>query len=337
MDLIHRCHPSRPLAWLLAGLLAGCLPGIAQAPAGPEARQQTVEFQSAAVTRNRTGDRGKLTLHVLLPPSYAASARRYPVVYTFHGFGDRPEDLLEAARTPLDEAVVAGTSPEYILVGIPGTNRLGGSFYVDSAATGNWADMVTREVVDLIEHRYRAIPEAWARGLAGYSMGGFATWNLALAHPDIFSCAWAVCPGAFDERGLEDAWPTWDGRIRNAYAAAFAPDPADSPLPPYGELPSFDGSERDCAIQERLRRGFGDVHGKLARYLAGAARLKGIRFDYGERDGYGWIPRGTAHVAAAMKEAGLPVELQGWQAGHVFTTEMIRQGFVPFFARMFQR
>ena len=322
-------------AVLLAGLIAAGLPGPAQAPA--DGRRETVEFQSAAVARNRTGDKGKLTLHVLLPPSYAQSARRYPVVYTFHGFGDRPEDLLEAVRGPLDEAVAAGTSGEYILVGIPGTNRLGGSFYVDSAATGGWADMATREVVTLVEARYRAIPEAWARGLAGYSMGGFAAWNLALAHADRFSCAWAVCPGAFDEKGLEDAWPTWDGRIRNAYGAAFAPDPAGSPYPPYGQMPAFDDSAADRAIQNQWRAGFGDVRGKLTRYLAGSARLKGLRFDYGERDDYGWIPRGTAHVAAALKEAGLPVELQGWNAGHTFTEAMLRKGFVPFFARMFQR
>lgn len=329
-------HLSHKLCFPALTLLLGSAAGHAQQSTGQPAaaeRSLSVAFHSEAVAKSRTGDKGDLTLHVLLPPSYATSTRRYPVIYTFHGFGDRPEDLLEALKPLLDEAVAQGTSPEYILVGVPGTNRLGGSFYVNSPATGNWEDMATQEAVALIESRFRTIPEARARGLAGYSMGGFAAWNLALAHPDRFSSAWAVCPGAFDENGLTDAMPTWDGRIKGAYGAAFSPD--KNP-PPYAETPSFSGTPEDQAIIARWKAGFGDIQGKLARYQAASARLQGLRFDYGERDSYRWIPNGTVFTAKAMKEAGLPVEIAAWNAGHVYSEEMLRKGFIPFFARMFQ-
>jgi Predicted esterase len=285
-------------------------------------------FESRAIARGAlpTSDLAKVC--VSLPASYASSPdRRYPVVYTLPGFGDGALAMLRAIRkvpgeNPQDE-------PEFILVSIDG----GTSFYANSPATGNWEDLVTSETVSLIDSRYRTVPLPEGRLLAGFSMGGFGAWNIALKHPDIFCAAWACCPGAWDENGLRDTLRGWDGTYRNAYGAAYAPDL--SLPPPYARIPKFDGSPADSAVVADWEQGFGNIKGKLADYSRQGARLTAVCFAYGSNDGYRWIPRGTQYIAGAMSDAGIPVTIQEYPSGHDMSDAMIQNSLLPFLRIVF--
>ena len=46
-----------------------------------------------------------------------------------------------------------------------------------------------------MEENYHTISEAGARGICGFSMGGFASINLAFRHPDVYSAVYAMSPG----------------------------------------------------------------------------------------------------------------------------------------------
>ena len=81
---------------------------------------------------------------------------------------------------------------------------LGGSFYTNSPATGNWENFVVKDVVTYIDSRYRTILRPKARGIAGHSMGGYGALSLAMRYPDLFGCAYAMSPGLFAENGLEE-------------------------------------------------------------------------------------------------------------------------------------
>lgn len=294
----------------------------------------TLVVDSAAVRKGSIRPISPPTLMVVLPESYASHPeRRYPVVYALHGFGDGVASMISALKDPLTEGARSGACPEVILVSVDGTNSLGGSFYVNSAATGDWMDWVTREVVALVDSRYRTIPSPSGRMLAGYSMGGFGAWNIALQNPGTFASAWASCPGAWDKDGLTDTLAGWGSIYRVAYGAALAPD--TSAPAPHARVPTLDNSPGDLELRALWERGFGGISTKLERYAGQDKHLLGLRFDYGEADGYRWIPKGTVAIAAAMSAAGLPVEIEGWPAGHRITGEMLEKGFLPFVNRIF--
>jgi enterochelin esterase-like enzyme len=287
-----------------------------------------LKFRSAAIAAGSLADRPVRSLAIRLPASYGRDeTRRYPVVYTFHGYGDsylQLINLLPALERQL------GRAAEFIMVGIDGDNRYGGSFYANSALTGFYEDMVTGEVLPLVDSRYRTAAGPRGRMVAGFSMGGGAAWNLALAHPGLFCGAWVCCPGAFDATGLRDALGMWDNRIRTAYGSAFAAGTDRKP-----RAPRFDGSPEDRELVRLWENGFGNAAEKLAAYARAGAALQEVRFDYGRNDPYDWIPRGTAALAKAFAEAGIACTVQEHAAGHDIGAAMLAEGFAPLVKRLF--
>lgn len=119
---------------------------------------------------------------VELPPSYAAGARRYPVVYLLHGLFEGPafwERRGLAAR--FRELEAQGAVPESIVVVVDGDN----SFFLNGPL-GRYQDLVTRDLVAHVDATYRTVAERQARALWGISMGGYAALRIALTEPDIF-------------------------------------------------------------------------------------------------------------------------------------------------------
>jgi len=290
-------------------------------------------LDSPAVRTGVIVETGTINLYIYLPPSYETSQdSRYPVIYGLHGFGDDTRQMV----TPFATALRSVSGPEAIIVGIQGTNRLGGSFYANSEATGNWEDMIVNEAVAYMDSNYRTEPVASRRMLSGFSMGGFAAWNIGLGHPDVFGSVWSCCPGAWDQNGLRDTLASWDSVYRNAYGAAFSPNLAIAY--PHSRVPSLDGTTADNEIVADWEKGFGGIDGKLAAYAArgeGSARLIAIGFAYAASDENPWITRGTPYIAGKMRTAGLPVEASSFPGGHAISTAMIEQSFVPFVQKAF--
>lgn len=125
-------------------------------------------------------------LYVFLPPSYASSTARYPVVYYFHGYGSNAREIYSFSQT-IRLAMESKACKEFIIIGVNGSTKLNGSFWVNSPVSGNWEDFVVKDVVPLIDKEFRTDARPLARGLAGFSMGGFAALNLAFRHSDLFS------------------------------------------------------------------------------------------------------------------------------------------------------
>jgi esterase/lipase superfamily enzyme len=104
-----------------------------------------------------------------------------------------------------------------IVVIANGRNRLGGSFYTNSPAIGNWEDFIVKELVRVIDSRYRTVLFAGSRGIAGHSMGGSGALNIGMRHPDIFGSVYAMSPGLFDENGLSESSMFADGKTIRDY------------------------------------------------------------------------------------------------------------------------
>jgi enterochelin esterase family protein len=142
---------------------------------------------------NPAGDPHVRRVPVWLPPSYDASPSRcYPVLFTLTGFGGRGRMLLnDNPWSPsLDDrldALVAGGCGEMIVVMPDCCTRFGGSQYLNSAATGRYADHLLDELVPWADATFRTHGDRDHRGVAGKSSGGFGALTLGMTRPDVFA------------------------------------------------------------------------------------------------------------------------------------------------------
>ena len=228
----------------------------------------------------------------------------------------------------------SGGLEEFIIVSVNGYNKkLGGSFYVNSPVIGNWEDHIVKDVVSYIDSNFKTIADSKSRGIAGFSMGGFGSINLALRHPDVFSYLYSLAPGLFDENGLEKAFNDWNRSMKNAYGAAFSPN-TDLPEP-YAEIPTFDGSTQDNEIVANWENGFGNLENKLNDYMDKNIELMAIRIEYGNNDGYEWIPEGCRYFSTILNDNEINHELVEFEGGHNVSIGTILESMLPFFANNF--
>lgn len=348
-------------------LLASCAPaaapprGDAAPAAAPATRAGVVvrdTVRSTALRGNPLGDAADRAVAVYLPPSYAASpARRYPVVYLLHGFDGDPDQWAgERMRLPaaMDSLAAAGAVREMIVVMPDGRNALGGSFFADTKAAGRWEDFLVREVVGHVDRRFRTVPGAAGRGIAGWSMGGHAALRLAGSHPEVFGAAYALSPCCLGdlwadlspdgEAGLR-VWVEADA-VRDRGALGRAGFGARLALA-MGAMASPDAGE-PLGIALPFRPGAGGLvpvepaHGAwsaisadslVARHAAGFARLRGLAFDAGGEDYFRHIPLSTRALSAALARAGIPHAYEPYAGTHGSrVAERLRTRVLPFFS-----
>jgi S-formylglutathione hydrolase FrmB len=140
------------------------------------AEVRTVTFPSAALGRDVAG-----VVH--LPPSYAAGARTYPVVYALHGLFERSQFWERRGLAAiLDDLWARHVLPEFVVVAVDGGN----SFFLNSPQ-GAYEDLVTKDAIAYAESTYRVRRERSGRALFGVSMGGYAALRIALSHPQLYA------------------------------------------------------------------------------------------------------------------------------------------------------
>lgn len=291
----------------------------------------TIKYSSELLKNAVDGSNPDKTLNIYLPASYYDSEKRYPVVYFFHGFGGTPHTFYNDWQA-FAQYMQADPDKEFIVVEVDGrTVRDNGSFYVNSEVTGPWENYVTAEIVPFVDQNYRTIADASSRGTAGFSMGGFASINLAFRHPDIFSSVQAICPGLLKDEDLSVALDSWSSSpaFLNSYGRAFAPDPASESL---CSVPVLDDSAEDNALCEKWLDGFGHLDQKISDYLALNKPLNKIQIIYGTQDPYSWIPEGTEYFSGLLEENGFDDAMIELQMGHTIPEDYIGTYFVPFFS-----
>ncbi len=198
----------------LTPLLAACLAGAALS-ARAEVRPGT--FHSAAVAAD-------VNYVVDLPPSYDSSpGKRYPVVYVLHGLFEGPGFWEHRGLAALLADLRAkGSLAEFLVVAAAGGN----SFFVNGH-TGNYQDLVTKDLIAHVESTYRVTAGRKGRGLLGVSMGGYAALRIAFQQPDLFAAV------ATHSAMLLDRVPTAEEGARRGQMAAFHAvfgDPVDPAL-----------------------------------------------------------------------------------------------------------
>lgn len=315
---------------LIGSVWSQTLPTIL-ARTAPAPGYEILKVHSPAVAASLLGDSGDLSLHIVLPKGYAENpAKRYPVVYFLHGFGDNIADV-GGWKTALRQAQKPGQ--ETLFVGVDGRSALTGAFWTNSPVSGRWEDFLLRETVPLIDREYRTLARSASRGIAGFSMGGSGALTASFRHPDVFGAVAAVAPGLLAPGAFQAAWEGWEsfGDFQSAYAAAWSPDPKNTDQP--GRFPQWNGTPTDNAVIAQLEAGFGNLAARVATFQTLKTPLRGIRLHAGTRDEFTWIPQGCTAFSELLTKAGITHTFTTHSGGHVMSPSIAATVLIPFFSQ----
>jgi S-formylglutathione hydrolase FrmB len=129
--------------------------------------------------------RGKLEFEAYLPPGYATSHLRYPVIYFLHGLPASPYAFrgMKHFAQALDQL---GKPAIFVA---PQGARDGDSDpeYLDWGPGRNWETAIGVELPRYVDSQFRTIPGRRGRAIVGLSAGGYGAVLLALHHLDSYS------------------------------------------------------------------------------------------------------------------------------------------------------
>ncbi len=167
----------------------------------PRGAVASVTYYSTALGRFRR-------MHVYTPPGYETDRQKYPVFYLLHGAGDCDEAWTSVGRAGfiLDNLLAARKAKPMIIVmpaghtsamtfGGRGAARAAGGAPAVAPRDEFLEDFVT-DIMPYAEKHYRVLTDRAHRAIAGLSMGGSQTLNIAFSHLDKFAYIGVFSSGA---------------------------------------------------------------------------------------------------------------------------------------------
>ena len=151
----------------------------------PHGAVAEVTYYSQALQRFRR-------MHVYTPPGYESGDGKYPVFYLLHGASDSDASWSTVGRAGfiLDNLIAEGKARPMMIVmpaGHTGAFRFGGrgdrSF---ERQMDQFGEDFMKDVKPYVEKNYRVLNDRAHRAIAGLSMGGAQTLNIAFSHLDEF-------------------------------------------------------------------------------------------------------------------------------------------------------
>jgi S-formylglutathione hydrolase FrmB len=274
----QRPHLGRIAAFLFLALLA---------PAGAQSQERADcrAFRSAIL-------QSSVRYCVYLPASYSAAnakTRKYAVLYLLHGLGGNEQSIaLDGEWTAVQDLRRENKAGEFLVVAPDGWD----TFYIDSRdGKTPYSDFFVREFVPFVERTYQVRSERAARGITGFSMGGYGALRMAFAYPELFGSVSAH-----------------SGALMRA--------------PPQGV--SAGASSGNLAAQllakvfgNPIDRKFWELNSPyvLARKNAAALLKMKIYFDCGTEDSYGFY-RGASELHETLDSLKIPHEFHLYPGGH---------------------
>jgi enterochelin esterase-like enzyme len=314
------------------------------------------EFRSESVAHSKVGTSPIRRLAIYLPAGYDPETRRYPVIYflptPFGGYSDCFDK--GGARALFDTAIAQARIDGFILVSADMNTPLGCSWYVNSSATGNWDDLMVKEIVPYIDAHFRTIPNRNSRGITGEFMGGYGAIRYGMVHPDIFGSVYAMHPvGTGSGVQTMQSRPVWDilgsatslddakrdgfTQIFTAIFQAHLPDPDRPPL--YVDLPAHKEGEKlvvDAKLVARLRNNF-FIESLIPQYAENLKSLRGFKFDWPRNDTNEDHIYSNQALTHKLNEFGIPHEAEEYNG--TWTSETwgedgrFSNDVIPFFHR----
>ncbi len=184
----------------------------------PHGAVESVTYYSKSLSKFRR-------MHIYTPPGYDLGKGRYPVFYLLHGAGDCDDAWTSVGRAGfiLDNLMAAKKVKPMIVVMPAGHTRTTGGFGPRGGGEGRppvdeFTQDFTNDIMPYVESHYRVRNDRQSRAIAGLSMGGSQTLNIAIPNLDRFSYIGVFSSGllgSFGRRGAATnapSGPTWEER-----------------------------------------------------------------------------------------------------------------------------
>ncbi len=339
--VLSACQPIQAPAEQIPASAAA--PTVLAAPAGqpvhaPRMELQQFDFASQALAGNLVGDPATRTIFVLLPPDYATSTRRYPVLYVLPWGTSESALTVPDFRIATESLLKKGKIPGLILVFPDGANKFGASLFGSSPVIGDYESYLVHELVNYVDANYRTLPARESRALAGCSNGGDPTMRLALKYPEVFSVA-APSGGVYDEALESNAFllkeletlsklPETITEVSNLSASSPYPLTAWFIEAAAARVPNADNPPLLLDMPFRIINGHAEIVPEVAariaeqdsahearRYVEQPLRLRGILIQHGLLDRYNPTEQVRA-FDSLLTSLGIEHEYQEIDGGH---------------------
>jgi enterochelin esterase-like enzyme len=140
----------------------------------------------AAVTYYSTVLKRFRRMHVYTPPGYESGQGKFPVFYLLHGAGDCDEAWTSVGRAGfILDNLIASKKAKPMVVVMPAGHTSSAQFQV--GARDAFVQEFSTDIQPYAESHYRVYADRARRAIAGLSMGGGQTLNIAIPHLDKFA------------------------------------------------------------------------------------------------------------------------------------------------------
>jgi len=141
----------------------------------PRGAVASVTYYSTALSKFRR-------MHVYTPPGYELGAGKFPVFYLLHGAGDCDDSWTTVGRAGfILDNLLADKKAKPMIVVMPAGHVTAGGFRQPTDNDDFSRDFLS-DVMPYVEKNYRVLGDRGSRAIAGLSMGGNQTLNIAIPH-----------------------------------------------------------------------------------------------------------------------------------------------------------
>lgn len=189
----------------------------------PHGAVAEVLYESKSLKRPRR-------MHVYTPPGYESGEGKFPVFYLLHGASDSDASWSTVGRAGiiLDNLIASGKARPMIVVMPAGHTerfRFGQPRSLDRQVD-SFVEDFNHDLKPYIEKNYRTLNDRAHRAIAGLSMGGAQTLNIAIPHLEDYAYVGVFSSGVFGINGGRGgpAGPSWEERHKESLDNAKGKD-----------------------------------------------------------------------------------------------------------------
>ncbi len=156
-------------------------------------------------------------MHIYTPPGYEANNRKYPVFYLLHGAMDCDDSWTTVGRAGfIIDNLISGKKAKPMVIVMPAGHttknfNMGGGV---REMVDEFSEDFMNDIMPYVESHYRVLKKRGDRAIAGLSMGGMQTLNIAFSNLGEFSYIGVFSSGIFglggNMPGQQSSSPSWE-------------------------------------------------------------------------------------------------------------------------------